>query len=70
METLDESAKTSFEEIIDLLLPHTDLSINHLTLLMSAVGQTQISQIADPLLTERFFVPRTVLISYNVCLFK
>ena len=27
--TLDEAAKTSVEEMIDLLLPHTDLTVNH-----------------------------------------
>jgi amidase len=67
--TLDEASKKSVEEMIDLLLPHTDLSINHLTMLMSAVGQAQISQIVDPLLTARFFVPKWVLDAYSVRLF-
>ena len=68
--TLDEASKKSVEEMIDLLLPHTDLSINHLTMLMSAVGQAQISQIVDPLLTARFFVPKWVLDAYSVRLFN
>ncbi|WP_042354172.1 acetamidase/formamidase family protein [Bacillus rubiinfantis] len=68
-ETLDEAAKISVEEMIDLLLPHTDLSLNQLTMLMSAVGQTQISQIVDPLVTARFFVPKAVLEAYDVKLF-
>jgi amidase len=69
-DTLDEAAKTSVEEMIDLLLPHTDLTINHITMLMSAVGQTQISQIVDPLVTARFFVPKWVLDTFKVSLFK
>ncbi|MBL4954705.1 acetamidase/formamidase family protein [Neobacillus sp. YIM B02564] len=69
-ETLDEAAKTSVEEMIDLLQPHTDLSLNHITMLMSAVGQTQISQIVDPLVTARFFVPKSVLDAYRVKLFE
>ncbi|NHM32336.1 acetamidase/formamidase family protein [Neobacillus terrae] len=68
--TLDEAAKTAVEEMIDFLLPHTDLTLSHLTMLMSAVGQSQISQIVDPLLTARFFVPKWVLDAYKVELFK
>jgi amidase len=68
--TLDEAAKSAVEEMIDLLLPHTDLTLNHLTMLMSAVGQSQISQIVDPLLTARFFVPKSILDAYQVQLFK
>ena len=68
--TLDEAAKTAVEEMIDFLLPYTDLTLSHLTMLMSAVGQSQISQIVDPLLTARFFVPKMVLDAYKVELFK
>ncbi|MDQ0412261.1 acetamidase/formamidase family protein [Mesobacillus stamsii] len=67
--TLDEAAKTSVEEMIDLLLPKTDLPLSQLTMLMSAVGQTQISQIVDPLVTARFFVPKYVLDAYDIKLF-
>ncbi|WP_096200551.1 acetamidase/formamidase family protein [Bacillus sp. FJAT-45350] len=69
METLDESAKKAVEIMIDTLIPHTDLSLSHLTMLMSAVGQSQVSQIVDPLMTARFFVPRWVLDAYNITLF-
>jgi amidase len=68
--TLDEAAKQAVEEIIDLLLPHTDLTLNHFTMLMSAVGQSQISQIVDPLLTARFFVPQWVLDAYTIRVFQ
>lgn len=67
---LDDSVKKSVEEMIDLLLPHTDLTLNELTMLLSAVGQTQISQVVDPLLTARYFVPRSVLEAYNIQFFK
>lgn len=68
-ETLDEAAKEAVEIFIDTLLPHTDLTIGELTMLMSAVGQVQVSQIVDPLLTARFFVPKNVLEAYQVKLF-
>ncbi|PLR84351.1 acetamidase [Bacillus sp. V33-4] len=68
-ETLDEAAKASVELMIDTLLPHTDLTLAELTMLMSAVGQVQISQIVDPLMTARFVVPRSVLDAYGVKLF-
>lgn len=68
--TLDEAAKVSVEEMIDILRPHTDLTLPHITMLMSAVGQAQISQIVDPLVTARFFVPRSILDAYGIELFK
>ncbi|TLS39397.1 acetamidase [Pseudalkalibacillus caeni] len=69
-ETLDEATKTAVEEMIDLLLPHTDLSLAELTMLMSAIGQTQISQVVDPKLTARFFVPKYFLDEYNIDIFS
>lgn len=69
-ETLDEAAKIAVEEMVDLLLPHTDLDLSELTMLLSAIGQAQISQIVDPLLTARFFVPKWFLDTYNINIFK
>lgn len=46
--TLDEAAKMAVEEMVDLLLPHTDLELSELTMLLSAIGHAQISQIVDP----------------------
>lgn len=68
-ETLDEAAKTAVEEMIDILLPHTDMTLAELTMLMSAIGQSQISQIVDPLLTARFFVPQWFLDKYEIDIF-
>ncbi|WP_456273171.1 acetamidase/formamidase family protein [Bacillus sp. AK031] len=59
--TVDEAAKSATEIMINTLLPHTELTLNELTMLFSASGQSQISQIVDPLMTARFFVPRYVL---------
>lgn len=69
-ELLDEAANVAVEEMIDLLKPQTDLSLAEFTMLMSAAGQAQISQIVDPLKTARFFVPRSILEAYNIQLFK
>ncbi|WP_088009353.1 acetamidase/formamidase family protein [Indiicoccus explosivorum] len=64
--TLDEAVKTATEEMIDFLLPHTDLSVSEMTMLMSAACHVQISQVVDPLVTVRFFVPRHILDSLDV----
>jgi amidase len=69
-ELLDEAANVAVEEMIDLLQPQTDLSLAEFTMLMSAAGQAQISQIVDPLKTARFFVPRSILEAYNIKLFQ
>ncbi|MFX3623219.1 MAG: acetamidase/formamidase family protein [Ectobacillus sp.] len=68
--TLDEAVKTAVEEMIDFLLPYTDLTLSHLTMVMSAIGQTQISQVVDPLVTARFFVPNMFLDAYGIQLFQ
>jgi amidase len=68
--TLDEAAKLAVEEMVDLLLPHTDLQLSELTMLLSAIGQAQISQMVDPLLTARFFVPQWFLDIYNINIFE
>lgn len=68
-ETLDEAAKAAVEIFADTLLPHTDLTLAELTMLFSAAGQVQVSQIVDPLMTARFFVPKSILEAYRVKLF-
>jgi amidase len=67
--TLDEAVKIAVEEMIDLLLPHTGLTVSEMTMLMSAAGETQISQVVDPLVTVRFFVPQHILDSLDIKLF-
>ncbi|MDD9311788.1 acetamidase/formamidase family protein [Cytobacillus firmus] len=68
-ELLDDAANVAVEEMIDLIQPQTDLPLSEFTMLMSAVGQSQISQIVDPLKTARFFVPRYILDAYRIELF-
>ncbi|MCM3610100.1 acetamidase/formamidase family protein [Planococcus sp. MERTA32b] len=68
--TLDEAVKVATEEMIDLLLPFTDLSVSEMTMLMSAAGEAQISQVVDPLVTARFFVPQHILDALDIRLFE
>lgn len=68
-ETLDEATNMAVRDMIDFLHPKTNMTMSHFTMLMSAVGQTEISQIVDPLITARFFVPKYVLEAYNISLF-
>ncbi|MRX72826.1 acetamidase [Bacillus lacus] len=68
--TLDEAVKSSVEQMIDLLLPYTDLPLSEMTMLMSAIGQVQVSQVVDPLVTARFFVPNLFLDSYEIHLMQ
>lgn len=68
--TLDEAVSTAVEEMIDLLQPQSDLTVSEMTMLMSAAGETQISQVVDPLVTARFFVPNHVLDGLGFQLFK
>ncbi|SEA16603.1 amidase [Thalassobacillus cyri] len=68
-ETLDDAVHTAVEQMAELLLPHTDLTLSHLTMLMSAAGEVQVSQVVDPLVTARFFVPDHILKAYDIQLF-
>ena len=68
--TLDEAVKVATEEMIDLLLPFAHLSVSEMTMLMSAAGEAQISQVVDPHVTVRFFVPQYVLDGLNFNLFS
>ncbi|MBB4824909.1 amidase [Sporosarcina luteola] len=67
--TLDEAVKQAVEETVDFLAARIDLSLAELTMLLSVVGQVQVSQVVDPLVTVRFFIPHDVLEAYDVKLF-
>ncbi|MFV2047145.1 acetamidase/formamidase family protein [Metabacillus sp. YM-086] len=67
--TIDEAVKMSVEDMVELLQDKTSLPLSELTMLLSAVGQTQICQVVDPLMTTRFLVPKWVLEKNNVSLF-
>ncbi|MFT8312490.1 MAG: acetamidase/formamidase family protein [Sporolactobacillus sp.] len=64
--TLDSAAQKSVEKMIDFLSDYVDLSLPDLTMLMSAIGDVQVSQIVDPKRTARFLVPRWFLDLYNI----
>ncbi|WP_186579950.1 acetamidase/formamidase family protein [Aquibacillus kalidii] len=64
--TLDEAVKISVADMAKLLQGKINLSFSELTMLFSAVGQTEICQVVDPLMTARFVLPKWVLASYGV----
>lgn len=67
--TIDEAVKLSVEDMVGLLQDKLNLPLSELTMLLSAVGQTEICQVVDPLMTTRFLVPKWVLEKNKVSLF-
>ncbi len=57
--TLDEAAELARYEMLDVLQRRTNLSDNQLVMLLSVVGQLEICQIVDPLMTVRMGVPES-----------
>ena len=66
--TLDEASKMATQMMINRLVERTDMNISEVTMLMSAVGQLEICQVVDPLVTVRFVVPKWLLSQLNVTL--
>ncbi|MGF9798589.1 acetamidase/formamidase family protein [Brevibacillus agri] len=66
--TLDEAVKMAVEEMVDRIAAVSGLPLSEVTMLMSAVGQTQICQVVDPLMTARFVVPKWVLQQLNIAI--
>lgn len=64
--TLDEAIKIATSEMVERITEKSTLPISEVTMLMSAVGQAEICQIVDPLMTARFVVPKWVLEKLNV----
>jgi amidase len=64
-EMLDQAVKRSVEDMVEILSERLDLSFNEINMLCSAVGQTEICQVVDPLVTARFNFPKWVLEKYN-----
>lgn len=58
--TLDEAVQASIDQMIDMVMERTGLSLNETGMLLSLVGQTQICQVVDPLKTARMVVPKWV----------
>ena len=60
-ETLDEAADVATRDMADLVIRRLGLSAAAATMLMSAAGQLQVSQIVDPLKTARFALPKSII---------
>ena len=60
-ETLDEAADIAVEEMVDYLIERTDLRMEEATMLLSAAGHVQVSQIVDPLKTARCLMAKSLL---------
>ncbi|MCB7071541.1 acetamidase/formamidase family protein [Caldibacillus sp. 210928-DFI.2.22] len=65
-QTIDDAASVAVETMVQYLVDRTDMETDEVTMLLSAIGEVQISQIVDPLKTARVFVPKSVLKSYQV----
>lgn len=66
--TLDEASKLATELMVRRIVERTDISISEVTMLMSAVGQLEICQVVDPLVTVRFVVPKWLLKQLKISL--
>jgi amidase len=60
-ETLDAAAETATRHMAALLTSRLGVSLEVATMLMSAGGDLQVSQIVDPLRTARFALPKSVV---------
>lgn len=65
-ETMDEAIQLATKQAVYFLANNTNLSVEEATLLMSAAGQAEISQVVDPLLTARFVIPKYILDTYGI----
>ncbi len=59
--TLDEAMKEAVNDMAEFVLRYANMSLEELTMLFSIVGNTEISQVVDPLVTARFRIPLDVL---------
>jgi amidase len=60
-ETLDEAAEQATRHMAGLLMQRLGISLDDATMIMSAAGDLQVSQIVDPLRTARFALPKSIL---------
>ncbi len=63
--TLDDASKMATQLMINRLVERTNMNVSEVTMLMSAVGQLEICQVVDPLVTVRFVVPKWLLSQLN-----
>jgi len=64
-ETLDEAADVATRDMADLLIQRLGLSAADATMLMSAAGQLQVSQVVDPLKTARYTMSKEILARFG-----
>jgi len=64
-ETLDEAADLATRDMADLLTQRLGLSAADATMLMSAAGQLQVSQVVDPLKTARYAMSKEILARFG-----
>ncbi|MFC4354013.1 acetamidase/formamidase family protein [Chryseomicrobium palamuruense] len=60
-ETLDEAAKLATDLLIKRLVTYTNLTLEEAVMLMSAVGNVEVCQMVDPLMTVRAVFPKSIL---------
>ena len=60
-ETLDAAADAATRHMVALLTERLGVSLEVATMLMSAGGDLQVSQIVDPLRTARFALPKAII---------
>ncbi|HZL64817.1 MAG TPA: acetamidase/formamidase family protein [Thermoleophilia bacterium] len=68
-ESLDEAADRAVSDMADLITQRLGLSASEATMLMSAAGELQVSQVVDPLKTARFAMPVVILAQFERSLF-
>ena len=64
-ETLDDAADQATRDMAGLLMGQLGLSASDATMLMSAAGQLQVSQVVDPLKTARYAMSKEILAKYG-----
>lgn len=64
-ETLDEAADLATSDMADFLMKRLGMSAADATMLMSAAGQLQISQVVDPLKTARYSLSKEILARFG-----
>jgi amidase len=63
--TLDDAAQQAVEQAVGFVRARTGLDLATAGMLLSLVGQLQVSQVVDPLKTARLAVPAPVLAAYG-----
>jgi amidase len=59
--TLDEAAQTALDDMLDLIRYETNMTVDEISMLISAVGDLRVCQIVDPQKTARVEMPRSIL---------